>query len=159
MKQHQIRHAAFGGLLGGVVFGAMMEVMTATGMLPTVGRLVGFPSVGGGFVVHLFNSAVIGALFGIVLGRLIKQSNALPAGLIYGAIWWVLGPLTLMPLLLGSGLGANWNFAAANQLFPSLMGHLTYGSVLAATYLHLRNRELDYSIQTIDRETHRLPVA
>ncbi len=40
MNLNEIKHAAFGGLSGGVVFGAMMEVMTATGMLPAVGRLV-----------------------------------------------------------------------------------------------------------------------
>jgi hypothetical protein len=59
------------GLIGGVVFGMMMHMMMAPtpdgGQMPViamVGQIVGSPTVGVGWVYHLFNSALIGAIFG-----------------------------------------------------------------------------------------------
>ena len=49
----------------------------------------------------------------------------------------MLGPLTLMPLMLGMGLGVNWNLAAATKFLPSLMGHMIFGAVLGASYARL----------------------
>ena len=43
MNAKQIIYGIFGGLAGGLVFGAMMGMM---GMLPMVGKLVGQPSCG-----------------------------------------------------------------------------------------------------------------
>ncbi len=59
-------------------------------------------------------------------------------GLGYGVIWWLLGPLTLMPLFMGMGLGVNWNVAAMTDGMPSLVGHLIYGAVLGSLYVRLR---------------------
>jgi hypothetical protein len=42
-----------------------------------------------------------------------------------------------MPLMLGMGLGVNWNLAAAVQFLPSLLGHLVFGAVLGTTYARL----------------------
>ncbi|MCW2135443.1 MerR family transcriptional regulator [Arthrobacter sp. VKM Ac-2550] len=47
-------------------------------------------------------------------------------GLAYGALWWVLGPLVIMPLMLGMPL-----FTMDAMAMLSLMGHLVYGLVLA----------------------------
>ena len=49
-------------------------------------------------------------------------------------IWWVLGPLTLMPLMMGMGLGVNWNLGAAQAMLPSLMGHVIFGLLLGFVY-------------------------
>ena len=131
----QIGYGIFGGLAGGLVFGAMMGMM---GMLPMVGKLVGQPSAGIGFVIHLVNSAIIGAGFALVLGRLVRGiGSGVSYGLLYGSAWWLLGPLTLMPLFLGMGLGVNWNLTAAGSMLPSLMGHLSYGAILGITYAWL----------------------
>ena len=48
----------------------------------------------------------------------------------YGAIWWVLGGLTLMPLRLGSGL-----FVINTTAWQSLAGHLIYGLILGIAYV------------------------
>ena len=135
MNAKQIICGIFGGLAGGLVFGAMMGMM---GMLPMVGKLVGQPSAGIGFIVHLVNSAIIGAGFAFVLGRLVTSiGSGLRYGLLYGGAWWILGPLTLMPLFLGMGLGVNWNLTAAVNMLPSMMGHLTYGAILGLSYAAL----------------------
>ena len=136
MNAKQIIYGIFGGLAGGLVFGAMMGMM---GMLPMVGKLVGQPSAGIGFIVHLVNSAIIGAGFAFVLGRLVTSiGSGLRYGLLYGGAWWILGPLTLMPLFLGMGLGVNWNLTAAVNMFPSMMGHLIYGAILGIGYVSLQ---------------------
>ncbi len=132
MNAKQIIYGLFGGLAGGLVFGAMMGMM---GMLPMVGKLVGQPSAGIGFIVHLVNSAIIGAGFAFVLGRLVTSiGSGLRYGLLYGGAWWLLGPLTLMPLFMGMGLGVNWNLTAAVNMLPSMMGHLIYGAILGLSY-------------------------
>ena len=53
-------------------------------------------------------------------------------------IWWLLGPLTLMPLFMGMGFGVNWNPGAATEMLPSLVGHLVYGAILGGLYARLR---------------------
>ena len=132
MNADSIKKGIYGGLAGGVVFGAMMGMM---GMLPMIGSMVGSPSAFAGFLLHMVNSAIIGAAFGIVLGSMVSgMGNGLGYGLGYGVIWWLLGPLTLMPLFMGMGMGVNWNLEAAGNMMPSLMGHLVYGAILGAVY-------------------------
>ena len=135
MNAKQISYGIYGGLAGGLVFGAMMGMM---GMLPMVGKLIGQPSAGVGFIVHLVNSAIIGVGFAFMLGRRATSiASGLRYGLLYGGAWWLLGPLTLMPLFLGMGLGVNWNATAAVNMLPSLVGHLIYGAILGLSYAAL----------------------
>ena len=122
-----------GGIAGGLIFGAMMGMM---GMLPMVASVVGSQSPVVGFIYHMFNSVVIGAGFGFVFGGL-SQSYGQGAlwGLLYGAIWWVLGPLVLMPLLLGMPL-----FRIDQMALMSLMGHLIYGLLTGLVYVWYTHR-------------------
>ncbi len=139
MRIQNISFGILGGLGGGAIFGAMMGMM---GMLPMVGKMVGQPSATIGFILHMANSAIIGAGFGLVLGGLVAGiGSGLRYGLVYGAAWWLLGPLTLMPLFLGMGFGVNWNLIAATKMLPSLMGHLIYGAILGFSYGWLKCRE------------------
>ncbi len=139
MSVRNIRIGVYGGWLGGVVFGAMMAMM---GMLPMIGKMVGHPSAVTGFLVHLVISAVIGASFAVLFDRLVQGvSSGLGYGVLYGGIWWLLGPLTLMPFMMGMGFGVNWNATAASQMLPSLIGHLIYGGILGVSYAWLRSRQ------------------
>jgi hypothetical protein len=138
MSLRDIKFGAYGGLAGGVVFGAMMGMM---GMLPMIGKMAGHPSAITGFVVHLAISGLIGASFALLFGRLINSiGGGLGYGLAYGGAWWFLGPLTLMPFLMGMGLGVNWNSTAVSQMLPSLVGHFIYGAILGLSYAWLRSR-------------------
>jgi len=133
-----IRNGILGGLAGGLVFGAMMGMM---GMLPMIGKMVGHPTALVGFIVHLVNSAIIGVIFSFTLGKCTTNiSNGLGFGFLYGSIWWLLGPMTLMPLFMGMGLGVNWNLAAATKMLPSLGGHLLYGGILGIVYVWLQRK-------------------
>ena len=60
------------GLIGGVAFGMMMQMMAAPDgkpMMAMVAKVVGSESLAVGWVYHLFNSAVIGGIFGWPLGN------------------------------------------------------------------------------------------
>ena len=146
MNSRSIKLGALGGLLGGVVFGIMMGMM---GMLSMIGQMVGQPNAVAGFAVHLINSVIIGAGFAVVFGRYVSSiGSGLSTGLIYGSAWWLLGPLTLMPLFMGMGFGVNWNIGAAQAMAPSLVGHFIYGAILGVSYHLLGQRSARYAVAT-----------
>ena len=136
-----LKYGIVGGVAGGLVFGAMMGMM---GMLTVIGQMAGSPSAALGLVVHLSISAFIGATFAFLFGsRIDTRATGLGYGLLYGAIWWILGPLTLMPVMMGMGVA--WTIPAAIQALPSLMGHLIYGGILGVTFGQLRCRSCSIS--------------
>ncbi|WP_262364222.1 hypothetical protein [Arthrobacter echini] len=112
-----------GGLGGGVVFGALMFMM---GMLPMIASLVGSTSVAVGFIVHLLISVLIGlALTLLGAGLLDGTLRSALLGVVYGALWWVLGPLLLMPAALRMPV-----LTVDGSSLASLMGHVIYGLIL-----------------------------
>ncbi len=136
MNSENLKNGITAGIAGGIVFGIMMGAM---GMLPMIGMMVGMPNAFAGFIVHMGISAMIGASFAVLLDRWVDRAgNGLKAGMLYGFMLWILGPLTLMPLFMGMGLGVNWNSAAATAMLPSLFGHLLFGLVLGASYARLK---------------------
>ncbi len=122
----RITAGVIGGLAGGLLFGAMMAMM---GMLPMIAGLAGSSSAAVGFGVHMVISALIGAGFAFLPAMTTPSIGAgLLWGVVYGAIWWVLGPLVIMPLMMGMGLQLHAAFSG--PMMMSLMGHLIYGVVL-----------------------------
>jgi hypothetical protein len=125
--------AALAGIVGGIVFGMMMAMMMPN-MLGMIGGLVGAPSLG--WLVHLVFSAIIGAGFGValtVLGQTaVGWGGAIGLGLVYGFVWWILGPLLIMPTWMG--MGPQLGMAFSGDMLMSLMGHLIYGVVTGAVY-------------------------
>src|SRR4029453_1444042 len=118
---------------GGLAFGAAMAQL---GVLPTVATLVGLGSSRAGFAVHMAISAVVGAGFGLMVRRMrCGPSETVFLGTAYGALWWCIGPLTLLPLALGQAPA--WDVAGAQQEFPSLIGHLLYGIGTALVFVLL----------------------
>ncbi|MGQ0573592.1 MAG: hypothetical protein ACT4RN_05220 [Pseudonocardia sp.] len=121
------------GLAGGLVFGALMAM---TGMLPMVAMLVGSTSAVVGAVVHLVISAGLGTLFALVVPSL-STGMMVVAGAVYGVVWWVLGPLLIMPTLLGM---TQMIFTVDSAALMSLVGHVLFGVVAAGVLLALRRR-------------------
>ena len=118
---------ALAGLAGGVIFGLLMQMI---GMIGMIGMLVGSSATAVSWLVHLVVSAVIGAGFGLTLdSRATSVPMGVGAGLVYGLVWWVLGPLLLMPAKLGMPV-----FALNAGAGKSLMGHLIFGAVTGAIY-------------------------
>jgi len=129
-------YGAFAGLVGGLVFAV---VMVLAGALPTVAGLVGSGSPGVGFVVHLVIGDVIGITYALLFrGRGPDAASGIGWGVSYGFLWWVLGNLTLLPVLTGGSPG--WDAAALAAGFPSLVGHLAYGAALGGVLALLEAR-------------------
>ncbi len=136
---------AVAGVIAGLAFGVMMQVMTAPTpdggampMMAMVAMVVRSDSLAAGWVYHLFNSAVIGAIFGLALGRLATNYGmGAVLGAVYGFIWWILGPLILMPLFLGMN---EMMFAINNDTLMSLVGHLMFGVITGVTYVFIRDK-------------------
>jgi hypothetical protein len=141
--------AIVGGLVAGVVFGMMMHVMTAPtpegGQMPIInmiGMIVGSPTAGVGWLYHLFNSAVIGAIFAWLVGqRVVSFGTGLAWGGAYGFLWWMLGGLILMPVFLGMPAFAPLMMPEMRMVaVGSLIGHLIYGLILGAVYVAMTRR-------------------
>jgi hypothetical protein len=91
----------------------------------------------------MLNSGVIGALYVLVFARIEKgMVDGLHYGMMYGGIWWFVGPMTLMPLLLGMEVGSQWTLTNLFRTFPSLIGHLLYGAILGMTVGAFRDASL-----------------
>jgi hypothetical protein len=124
------------GLVGGLV---ASPIMLKTGVLTKVAGLDTSFSNWHGLLVHLLVSTLIGMTFGILFRN---ESANLGAGVawgwLFGLIWWYLGPMTLLPLML-TGV-CDWSTDAASALLPSLMGHLIFGAVTAYIFLLLEHR-------------------
>jgi uncharacterized membrane protein YagU involved in acid resistance len=119
-----------GGAVGGVAFGMMMAIM---GMLPMVASLVGSSSAAVGFLVHMGISLIIGVIYALVFG---SMSTTYGGGALWGAvngfIWWILGPIVIMPLMMG--MGVQFQSMFTGPMLMSLVGHLIYGVVAGVVY-------------------------
>jgi hypothetical protein len=144
--QSRIAASTVAGVAGGVVFGIMMHMMMAPspdgGRMPViamVGQIVGSPSVVIGWLYHLFNSAVIGVIFGWLFGsRVHGYGSGLGWGATYGFAWWILGGLVLMPLMLGMPAFAPVMMPEMRMVaMGSLIGHLIYGLILGGASVSL----------------------
>ena len=141
-----VGRGAAAGLVGGLVF---TLVMVRIGFLPTVASFVGSDSELVGLLVHLVIAEIIGVSYGVLFRRqAFDQSAAIGWGVSYGFLWWILGPLTLAPVILG--VTPAWTVEAAAAAFPSLIGHLAYGAGLGLTFHAMEAR---YSPWWITRTT------
>jgi hypothetical protein len=140
----RIGAATGSGLIAGVAFGVMMQMMTAPtpdggqmSVMAMIGQIVGSPSIGVGWLYHLFNSAVIGAIFGWLLGsRVHTYGSGIGWGAAYGFAWWILGGLILMPVLLGMAPFAPLIMPGMQIVaMGSLIGHLIYGAILGGLFV------------------------
>lgn len=75
---------AVAGLIGGLVFGWALQ---GKGMMADTAGLIGFTSLGAGFVLHLLVSALVGASFGAIF-RFQSDSYAasMSSGILYGML-------------------------------------------------------------------------
>ena len=127
---------AVAGLTGGII---ASPVLLATHALPQIIGLDTSLSGLKGLMLHLLVSAVIGMTYGLLFRN---EGSSLGLGVawgwLFGLIWWFVGPMTVLPLLL-TGV-CDWSTDAASALLPSLMGHLIYGATTAFVFLLMERR-------------------
>lgn len=123
-------------LVGGLLFSLLMWQI---GFLPRVAELVGSSSAVGGFFIHMAIAGLVGLSYGLLFRRQSYDvGSALGWGVSYGIFWSILGPMTLMPMLLGGS--PLWTAEAAASVFPNLVGHIGYGAGLGITFFILETR-------------------
>ena len=97
--------------------------MIATGVLPKIAGLDTPLSIFRGLVLHLLVSALIGMTFGLLFRR---ESSSVGLGVmwgwLFGVIWWYLGPMTFLPLLLSGEI--DWRVSAASSVASLFDGAL-----------------------------------
>jgi uncharacterized membrane protein YagU involved in acid resistance len=126
--------AALRGAVAGLLGGAVISQLMLRGAVPEVAeRLTGSNGPLAGIAVNLAIGVAIGVSYGLLFRRLGQDVTcALGWGLSYGFLWWVLGPLTLLPALLGGH--PEWSAAAAGGAMSALAGHLVYGGCLGVAF-------------------------
>jgi uncharacterized membrane protein YagU involved in acid resistance len=133
-------YGASASVVGGLLF---TMVLLATDSLPQVANIVGGSYIGLGFIVNMAMSALIGMSYGLLFRYEAPDfGSGVAWGMLYGLIWWFIGPMTLMPILLGGTF--SWTTQTAEALLPFLIGHLIYGAATAVTFLALERRHADW---------------
>ncbi len=129
-------HAVWGaaaGLVGGVGMGIWMSVsrpMMDTAMITMVAGLLGSTNAFAGWLIHLAIALFAGTGFGVLLGQFAQRlAPAIVLGLAYGALWWVVGALWIMPANMGMPV-FEWNDVTSS----SLGAHLVFGLLAGATF-------------------------
>src|SRR5215467_2188618 len=137
---HSLGYGALASLVGGALFTAVLLVI---GFLPKVANIVGGSSLILGFMVNMVISALIGMSYGLLFRYEAPDfGSGVAWGLVYGLIWWFIGPLTLMPILLGGTF--DWTTKTAGPLLPLLLGHMINGAVTAVVFLVLERRRAEW---------------
>ncbi|MGW0737965.1 hypothetical protein [Streptomyces sp. NPDC002851] len=124
---------AAAGLVGGVGMGIWMSVsrpVMDTAMITMVAGLLGTTNAFVGWLVHLAIALFAGVGFGLLLGRFAQQlAPAVVLGLAYGAVWWVVGALWIMPANMGMPV-FTWDAVSSS----SLGAHLVFGGLAGLAF-------------------------
>ncbi|MFG3309461.1 hypothetical protein [Streptomyces wuyuanensis] len=129
-------HAAWGaaaGLVGGIGMGIWMSLsrpMMDTAMITMVAGLLGSANAIAGWLIHLAIATFAGIAFGVVLGQFAQRlAPAVVLGVAYGAVWWTVGALWIMPAIMGMPV-FEWNSVTAS----SLGAHLVFGLLAGVAF-------------------------
>jgi NADH dehydrogenase len=99
--------------------------------------LLGLNSAGAGLIAHFLISAFLGAGFaGIFRFQTESYAATLSTGILFGLLWWIVGPLTLSPFLMGQS--PTWSASEAAHDFPFLIGYLLFGAVTGTSFYILK---------------------
>ncbi|MCQ6556842.1 hypothetical protein NPS70_27180 [Streptomyces sp. C10-9-1] len=110
---------AAAGLVGGIGTGIWMAVsrpVMDTAMITMVAGLLGSTNAFAGWLIHLSIALFAGIGFGVLLGQYAqKMVPAVALDLAYGAVWWTVGALWIMPANMGVPV-FTWNDVTASRL-------------------------------------------
>jgi uncharacterized membrane protein YagU involved in acid resistance len=121
-----------GGLVGSWVFARGVETAE---FFPLVAGLMGSNAMSLGRTLHYAIGTTIGVSFGLLFSRDVRGvGSSLVWGLGYGLVWWTIGPMTLLPILLGMETRLDWSLHAAQENVPSLVAHMLYGTIVGLFY-------------------------
>jgi uncharacterized membrane protein YagU involved in acid resistance len=121
-----------GGLVGSWVFAHGVETAE---FFPLVAGLMGSNAMALGRMLHYTIGTTIGVSFGLLFSQDARGiGSSMVWGLDYGLVWWTIGPMTLLPILLGMETRPDWSLSAAQEHAPSLVAHMLYGAIVGLFY-------------------------
>lgn len=123
------------GLIAGLVSGIMLHLMWVLAPLSLL--LARAPNPAVGLIPHLAISSLFGAAFGVIAGALrLERRGAVLAGLITGALAWVVVPMMILPAWIGLPL----QFSLASRWLKVGVAYLAYGLVLGGVFPAIRDK-------------------
>lgn len=144
------------GATSGLVAGIGMGIVFHAGanLMPFIGALYGWPTVVGGWVVHLVNSVFAGLLFAAIISRPILREQAttttesVAAGVVYAAAIGLVSTGILLPVSMNM-LGVQ-SFPEPLVPLPGMLGsflvivsvgvaHLVFGLLLGTVYATVKS--------------------
>lgn len=145
---------AVSGLIAGVGMGTVFHA--GANLMPFIGALYGWPTVVGGWVVHLTNSVVAGLLFAVIVSRpILREQTAstaetVAAGVVYAAAIGLVSTGILLPVSMNT-LGVQ-SFPEPLLPLPGMLGsflvivsvgvaHLVYGLILGTAYARVKSHQ------------------
>lgn len=127
-----VKASLIGSTVAGVAFGIYMQVM---GMIPVLASMLGSESLVVGWLMHMMISWIFGLGYGAMT---LFSSRYYALGVLHGVIIWVIGPLLIMPIMMGMGPMIGAMFESAQLM--SLITHLAFSLILAAVFSRLVHR-------------------
>jgi uncharacterized membrane protein YagU involved in acid resistance len=121
-----IKASLIGGAVAGFLFGILMQMM---GKISMIAMMMGSDSLVVGWIIHMMISLIFGAGFGVLAAR---REKVYGLATVYGIILWVVGPLLIMPAMMGMGVMLGQAFTAENLM--NLMTHVVFALILAFVY-------------------------
>lgn len=161
-----VKRGIIAGLISGVVIGILLQLVafrTPGGsrvlMMEVVSNMRGPSSFLTGWGFHLFNSIIMGAIFGILAG---SRSLSYKDGLKYGALlsfgWWLLGGLFLMPVYMGLSLFSPQTIEPLRPVaMQSLFDHILFGLLFGGVYVALQSKARKAEVAEIRRDESERP--
>ncbi|ANU23092.1 hypothetical protein [Planococcus donghaensis] len=124
-----VKASLIGSTVAGILFGIYMQIM---GMIPMIASMVGSDSLVLGWIMHMMISWIFGLGYGAMT---LFSSRYYVLGVIHGVLIWIIGPLLVMPIMMGMGPMFGQMFAS-DQLM-SLVTHLAFSLILAVVFSKL----------------------
>jgi|SRR5215470_13554334 len=147
--KRSIRSGVAAGLVSGVVSGVFLQVVHMTTIeglrTPAMALVAGAvhtaraPMAWVGYLVY---AAFIGAVFGWLLaGQRVAAGSGIVWGVLYGACWWIISSLAVIPALYGvAPLTPAAIDVVRNASLPWFAAMLLAGGVLGAAYVGFMHR-------------------
>lgn len=122
--------------------GGSMAMGDREPMIMMVAHMVRSDSPAVAWILLVLGGAVMGALFGVLFGSRAARLRAwLVRGALYGAAWWIVGSLVVMPVALGMPAFSPLTTATMRDgAMVSLAGYLLSGGILGGVFALLRGR-------------------
>ncbi|MDP4551069.1 hypothetical protein Q9251_09240 [Alkalihalobacillus macyae] len=121
-----VQASVIGGIVAGIIFGILMQMMGRIGMIAS---MMGSESLVVGWGIHMVISVVFAIGFGLVA---VNTNKIYMLGILHGIAIWIIGPLVVMPMMMGMGTMLSQAFSSGQLM--SLLTHLMFSLILAFVY-------------------------